>query len=94
MELWHTITQQMLCSMHKILQSHCICYENDLFKSMKVTGDGSCLYRAIATHIMLTCLDNVWAGRFPPGKKPRIKPAIYEVVNDLKQFISQKDFHT
>ena len=28
---------------------------------------------------------------FPPGKKPGIKPVAYKVVNDLKQFISQKD---
>ena len=40
---------------------------------------------------MSCCLDDVWAGRFPPGKKPGIKLAAYEVVNYLKQFISQKD---
>ena len=58
---------------------------------MKVKGDGSCLHRAIATNIMSCCFDDVWAGRFPPGKKPGIKPTAYEVVNDLKQFTSQKD---
>ena len=74
----------------KPLQSHCIFCEDALFKPMKVNDDGSCLYWAIALHIMSCCLD-VRTGRFPPGKKPGIKQATYEVVNDLKQLISQKD---
>ena len=40
---------------------------------------------------MSCCLDAVWTSRFPSGKKPGIKLATYEVVNDLKQFIAQKD---
>ena len=58
---------------------------------MKVRGNGSCLYQAVATHIMLCCFDDVWTGRFTPGRKPGTKPATYEVMNDLKQIISQKD---
>ena len=58
---------------------------------MKMKGDGSGLYHAAASHIMSFCLDGVWTGRFPPGKKPGIILATYEVVNDLKQFISQKN---
>ena len=46
---------------------------------------------AVSSQIMSCCLNDVWTGRFPPGKKPRIKLATHEVVNDLKQFISQKD---
>ena len=40
---------------------------------------------------MSFCLDYVWTDRFPPGKKPGIKLSTCKVVNDLKQFISQKD---
>ena len=75
----------------KTLQSHCIFFEDDWFKPMKVKGDGSCLYWAVALHIMSCCLYDVWTGRFFPGKKPGIKLVTYKVVNDLNQFISQKD---
>ena len=39
-------------------------------------------------YIMSCCLNDVWTGRFPPGKKLGIKQATYKVVNDLKWFIS------
>ena len=68
----------------KLLQFHCIFFENSLFKLMKMKGDGFCLYRAVASHIMSCCLDDVWTERFPPIKKPGIKLATVEVVNDLK----------
>ena len=74
----------------KTLQSHCNCYENDLFQPVKVKDDGSYLYRAVATNIILCFLIDVWTGRFPPWKKPGIKLATHEVVNDLKQFVFQK----
>ena len=77
----------MLCLMQKSKPSNCIVFS----LIYKVKGDGSCLCWAVATHIMSHCLDDVWSGRFPPGIKPGIKQATKEVVNDLKQFISQKD---
>ena len=49
------------------------------------------MYSAVASHIMSFSLDDVWTDRFPPGKRPRIIPATFVVMNDLKQFISQKD---
>ena len=45
------------------------------------------MYQAVALHIISCCLDDASTDRFPPGKKPGIKPATYEVANDLKQFI-------
>ena len=73
---YYTTTNALFNAEIKTLQLHCICYEKDSFKPVKVKGNGSNLYRAIATHIMLCCLNDVWAGRFPPGKKPGINPAI------------------
>ena len=32
------------------------------------------------------CFDDVWTNKFPPGKNPGIKPATFEVVNDLKDY--------
>ena len=58
---------------------------------MKMKGNGSHLYIAAVSHIMLFCPNNVWNGRFPLGKKPGINQATNEVANDLKQFISQRD---
>ena len=75
----------------KMLQLHSVFFRDAFYKPVKVKGNGSCLYQAVASHIMSCCLNNFWTDRFPPGKKPRIKLAIFEVVNDLKQFISQKD---
>ena len=49
----------------KILQLHCIFFGDAVFKSMKVKGYGSCLYRAVALHIMSFCLDDVLTDRFP-----------------------------
>ena len=57
---------------------------------MKVKGDGSCLNRAVVSQIMSFHHDDVWTDRFFPGKKPGIKLATYEVVNDLKQLLSHK----
>ena len=73
-----------------MLPFHCIFSEDVLFNPMKMKGDGSCLYLASASHIMSFFLDDIWTDRFPPGKKPGIKLAIFEVVNDLKELISQK----
>ena len=36
----------------KMLQSHCILFEGAFFKPMKVKGDGSSLYQAIASQVM------------------------------------------
>ena len=58
---------------------------------MMVKGDGSCLYRNIASHIISFCLNDIWTERITPGKKAGIKQATFEVVNDLKALISQKD---
>ena len=44
----------------------------------------------IASHIMSFCLDYVWTHRFPPGRKPAIKLATFEVVNDLKKSSSPR----
>ena len=88
---YYTTTNALFNTKIKNLQSHCIFFEDDLFKPMKMKADGSCLYWAVASHIMSCCLNDAWTDRFPPGKKPGIKLAIYEVMNDLKQFISQKD---
>ena len=41
--------------------------------------------------LMSFCLDDVWTNRFPLVKKPGIKLTSLEVVNDLKELISQKD---
>ena len=87
---YYTMTNALFNVDFKTIQSNCIPFEDDLFKPVKVKGDGSCLYMAIATHIMSYCLNAVLTDRFPPGQKPRIKLATYEVVSDLKQFISQK----
>ena len=69
---YYTTTNAFFYTEIKTLQSHCILFEDDLFKPVKVNGNGSCLYRAIATYIMSCCLDDIWTGRFPPGKKHRI----------------------
>ena len=42
-------------------------------------------------NLILYILKYFGTGRFPPGMKPGIKPATFEVTNDLKQIISQKD---
>ena len=59
--VYYTTTNALFNAEIKTIQLHCICYENDLFKPVKVKIDGSFLYRAIATHIMLCCLHDVWA---------------------------------
>ena len=82
---------QNKCTAIKMIKLDCIFFEDKFFKSKKVKGDGPCLYRTVASHIISFCLNNVWTDRFPPGKKPGIKPAAFEVVNDLKEFMSQKD---
>ena len=84
----YTTTNSLFNTENKMLQSHFTFFEDDLFKPVKVKGDRSCLYQAVAINIMSCCLDDVWTGRFPPRKKPGIKQATNEVVNDLKQFIS------
>ena len=61
------------------------------FKPMKVKGYGFCLYSAVVSHIMSIRLHDIWTDRFPLVKKPGMKQATFEVVNDLKEFISQKD---
>ena len=63
---YYTTTNALYTAEIKTLQLCCIHFENDLFKSVKMKGDGSCLYRATATNIMSCCLNDVWAGRFPP----------------------------
>ena len=88
---YYTTTNALFNAEIKTLQLHWIFSEDALFKPLKVKGDGSFLYQAVAIHIMSCCLDDVWTGRFPPGKKPGIKQEPNKVVNDLKQFISQKD---
>ena len=75
----------------KMLQLHCIFFEDEFFKLVKVKGDESCLYWAVASQCMLGCRCDVWTDRIPHRKKPGIKLAPYEVVNDLKKFISQKE---
>ena len=89
--VYYTMTNASFNAKIKTLQLYCILFENSLFKLVRVKGDGFCLYRAIATHIMSCCFNDVWTGRFPPAKKPGIKQATYKVMNNLKQFISQKD---
>ena len=74
---YNTTTNALFNVEIKTLQLHPIFFENNLFQPVKVKGDGSCLYRAVATHIMSCCLNDVWTGRFLPGKKPGIKPATY-----------------
>ena len=75
----------------KILQSCFICFKNSLFKPVKVKDDVSCLYRAVALHIISFCLNDIWTDRFSLGKKSGTQQAILKVVNDLKDFIFQKD---
>ena len=87
----YTTTNALFKAEIKTLPLDCIFFDNEFSKPMKVKGDGSCLYQAIASHIMSYCLKDVWTGRFPPGKKPGIKPATHDMVNDLTKFISQKD---
>ena len=58
---------------------------------MKVKGDRSCLYRAVASCIISFCIEDVWMGIFPPVKKPGITQGTFEVVNDLKELISERD---
>ena len=74
MWIWHTILQQMLCSMQKSKYSNCIIFvfEDAFFKPMKVKGDGFCLFKVSASHLMSCFLDDVWTDRFPHGKKPGI----------------------
>ena len=71
-----------------VLQSSCVFFEGDFFKTMIVKGDGSCFYRAVAPHVMSFCLHNV------TGKKPGIRPTSFEVVNDLKELIFQNTMNT
>ena len=66
-------------------QLQCIFFEDTFFKPMKVKCDGSSLYRAIASHIMSFGIVDVWTDRFLPGKEPGIKPATFDVANDLKE---------
>ena len=87
---YYTMTNSLFNAEIKTLKLHCIFFGDALFKPMKVKGDGSCLEITFATCNILYCLDDVWTGRSPPKKKPGIKSATHEVVNDLKQFISQK----
>ena len=61
----YTTTNALYNTEIKILHLDCILFENVFFKPMKVKGDGSCLYRAIALHIMTFCLNDVWTDRFP-----------------------------
>ena len=85
-----TTTNALFNAEIKILQPHCVFLEDEIFMPMKVKGDGSCLYQAIVLHIMSCCFNDVLTDRFPPGKKPGIKLAIFEVANDWKEFISQE----
>ena len=40
---------------------------------------------------MSLCLNDIWTDRFPSWKDAWEKPIAFEMFNDLKQFISQKD---
>ena len=73
----YTTTNASFNAKIKMLQSHCIFFEDEFFKPMKMKGDGSCLYWAVASHIMSFCLNDVWNGRFLLGKKPEIKPETF-----------------
>ena len=46
----------------KNLRLHCIFFEDEFFKQMKVKGDGSYLYWAVARHFMSGYLNDVWTG--------------------------------
>ena len=72
--------------------SNCIVFSLKmlLFKQMKVKGDCSCLYQAIASQIMSFCLNNVGLIDFSLERGMK-KQATCEVVNDFKQLIFQKD---
>ena len=80
----YTTSNVLFNAQIKMLQMHCIYFEDASMKPTKVKGDGSCLYRAVDSHIMLFCLHGPWSERFPPGKKSGIKPATLEVMKDLK----------
>ena len=72
---YDTITNALFNAEIETLHLHCIFIEDALIKQVKVKGNGSCLYWSNASHIMSSCLDNVWTGRIPPGKKCGIKLA-------------------
>ena len=55
---------------------------------MKKKGDRSCLYSAIASHIITFCVNEVWNNRFPPWKKYGTIQATFKMVNDLKEIVS------
>ena len=69
----YTTTNALFNAKIKNLQLHCIFFEDYFFKPMKVKGDESCVYQAIASHMVSFCLDNVWIGRFSLEKKTGIK---------------------
>ena len=87
----YTVTNALFNAEIENLQLRCIFFEDDFFKPMRMKSDGSCLYQAVASHVISCCLDDVWTGRFSPSRKTGIKLVTYEMVNSLKQFISQKD---
>ena len=56
----YTMTNALFNAEIETFQLHCIFFENDLFKPMKVKGDRSCLHKASASYIMSCFFDDVW----------------------------------
>ena len=76
----------------KMLKSCYIFYDISFFKAVNVKGDGSCLYRTIASHVIFFCLQDVWTERFLHGKKPGIEQATFNRANDdVKEFIAERE---
>ena len=63
----YTTTNPLFNAEIKMLQLRFIFFEY-VFSNQKDCG--SSLYRAVASHIILFCLNDVWTDSFLPGKEP------------------------
>ena len=82
----YTMSNASFIAEIKMLQLHLIFYGKLFFNPRNGKCDGSCLHMAVVSDIIAFSQD-VWSERFPSGKKPGVKQALFEVMNDLKEFI-------
>ena len=85
--MWPIVPYLMLYSMLQQQNAPITLYLlwESFFKPIKMKGDRSCLYRAVASQIISFCLQDIWTERFTDGNKPEIKQAASKVVNDVKE---------
>ena len=83
-----TTTNVLFITKIKTFQLYGLFCGNSSFRPNKVNGDRYCLYQVIALHPVSCCFQDPWTERFPHGKKSETKQAVFEVVKDLKDFIT------